>query len=168
MSGSAEATVSVTAPTRERPRRESRDVVDVARPVEEVFAFMAQPENVPRYSPIVTEARRATSGPIALGSTAVLVCWILGLKGTETIDHELLQRVRTRERGHRGSLADLRIRSPGAEGEDPAARQALGGRGRSGAGSPCSGRRPGAETGDQDLGPGVRRRMLLPGVAKLR
>lgn len=50
----------------------------VERPVGEVFAFVVQPENVPRYSSMVVAAHRTSPGPIGLGSTATLGCQVLG------------------------------------------------------------------------------------------
>lgn len=53
-------------------------VTHVERPVEDVFDFVVQPENLPRYSSMVVAARRTSPGPIRLGSTATLGCRVLG------------------------------------------------------------------------------------------
>lgn len=78
MTRAVQPMTAVAGATKPPGHREFRTVVDVARPVEEVFAYVTQPENVPQYSPIVIEARRAKSGPIALGSTAILLCQVFG------------------------------------------------------------------------------------------
>lgn len=40
----------------------------VARPIEEVFAFLADGENDPKFSPRVQEIRKLTDGPIGVGT----------------------------------------------------------------------------------------------------
>jgi uncharacterized protein YndB with AHSA1/START domain len=40
----------------------------VARPIEEVFAFLADGENDPKFSPRVQEIRKVTDGPIGVGT----------------------------------------------------------------------------------------------------
>jgi uncharacterized protein YndB with AHSA1/START domain len=40
----------------------------VARPIEEVFAFLANGENDPKFSPRVQEIRKITDGPIGVGT----------------------------------------------------------------------------------------------------
>jgi hypothetical protein len=57
---------------------EAAVVLDVDRAVDEVFAFLERPENLPGYSTLVVAARRTSAGPIALGSTAALTCRVLG------------------------------------------------------------------------------------------
>jgi uncharacterized protein YndB with AHSA1/START domain len=42
--------------------------VRIARPPDEVFAFFATPENLPRWDPAIREVRRADDGPIGRGS----------------------------------------------------------------------------------------------------
>ena len=40
----------------------------IARPIEEVFAFLADGENDPKFSPRVQEMRKLTDGPIGVGT----------------------------------------------------------------------------------------------------
>ncbi|WP_329454719.1 SRPBCC family protein [Streptomyces sp. NBC_01497] len=42
--------------------------VDIDRPVEEVFAFLADGENDPKFSPRVVEMQRTTPGPTEVGT----------------------------------------------------------------------------------------------------
>ncbi|MFF3325744.1 SRPBCC family protein [Streptomyces sp. NPDC002889] len=42
--------------------------VDIDRPIEEVFAFLADGRNDPRFSPRVLEIARVTDGPTAVGT----------------------------------------------------------------------------------------------------
>ena len=53
-------------------------VIDIDREVDAVFAFVAAPENATRFSSVVVEARRTSTGPIAAGSSATLRCQTLG------------------------------------------------------------------------------------------
>jgi carbon monoxide dehydrogenase subunit G len=45
-----------------------RGSISIGRPVSEVFAFMAVPENAPKWMPDVVGIKRITPGPLALGS----------------------------------------------------------------------------------------------------
>jgi hypothetical protein len=49
--------------------------------------------------------RRVGNGAIGWSGQLRMSARQRGLKGTETIDHDLMQRVRTRERGHPGRRA---------------------------------------------------------------
>ena len=40
----------------------------IGRPPAEVFAFIAEPENLPRWDPAIREVRRTEPGPVGLGS----------------------------------------------------------------------------------------------------
>ncbi|AVZ71490.1 polyketide cyclase [Streptomyces lunaelactis] len=42
--------------------------VEIGRPVEEVFAFLANGENDPKFSPRVLEMKQTTDGPAAVGT----------------------------------------------------------------------------------------------------
>ena len=44
----------------------------VNRPVEEVFAFMERPENMPRWAESVVEAEQTSPGPVGAGTTCRL------------------------------------------------------------------------------------------------
>src|SRR5829696_5446632 len=48
-------------------RFEATAVID--RPIEEVFAFLADGENDPKFSPRVLEIRKTTDGPAGVGTT---------------------------------------------------------------------------------------------------
>jgi uncharacterized protein YndB with AHSA1/START domain len=46
--------------------------VQIARPPDDVFAFIAEPENLPRWDPAIREVRRKEPGPVAKGSGLVV------------------------------------------------------------------------------------------------
>jgi uncharacterized protein YndB with AHSA1/START domain len=43
--------------------------VVIERPLEEVFAFVADPENDAQWTPVVTETRKTSEGPLGVGTT---------------------------------------------------------------------------------------------------
>ena len=45
------------------------NAVTIARPVDEVFAFLADFENVPRWNYAIEETRKTSSGPVGVGTT---------------------------------------------------------------------------------------------------
>jgi uncharacterized protein YndB with AHSA1/START domain len=45
------------------------NAVTIERPVHEVFAFVADPENVPKWNYAIVETRKTSEGPVAVGST---------------------------------------------------------------------------------------------------
>jgi uncharacterized membrane protein len=52
--------------------------VEIGRPVEEVFAYAADPENLPEWSGLAIEVRKDTSGPLREGDVFVTVAKFLG------------------------------------------------------------------------------------------
>ena len=52
--------------------------VEIARPPEEVFAFVTETANYPRWQPSLVEIRPVTRGPLRLGSEAIEVRRFLG------------------------------------------------------------------------------------------
>jgi uncharacterized protein YndB with AHSA1/START domain len=62
-----------------RPIREQRarnmasfsNVVTIDRPIEDVFAFLADLENVPRWNYAIEQTRKTSPGPVAVGTTYV-------------------------------------------------------------------------------------------------
>jgi uncharacterized protein YndB with AHSA1/START domain len=52
--------------------------VEIARPVEEVFAYVTDPEHWPQWSGPVIEVRRAQPGPLTLDATFTVVAKLLG------------------------------------------------------------------------------------------
>ena len=46
-----------------------KNTVTIDRPTEEVFAFLADFENVPRWNYAIDATRKATPGPVAVGTT---------------------------------------------------------------------------------------------------
>jgi hypothetical protein len=46
-----------------------RNEVTIDRPVHDVFAFLADLENVPRWNYAITETRKLSPGPVAVGAT---------------------------------------------------------------------------------------------------
>src|SRR5215208_1276216 len=50
-----------------RPIQVDQSVV-IERPLEEVFAFLADPENDAQWTPMVTETRKTSEGPLGVGT----------------------------------------------------------------------------------------------------
>ena len=48
---------------------EFENAVDVDRPIDEVFAFLSDFENIPKWNYYVIEVRQLSEGPIAIGTT---------------------------------------------------------------------------------------------------
>ena len=51
--------------------------IHIRRPVEHVFSFAVNPENVPLWSAVPLEARKTSEGPVGLGTTASFVSTFL-------------------------------------------------------------------------------------------
>ena len=63
----------------------------IHRPVEDVFAYVANPENFSSWDPAVLEARQTSAGPIDKGATVQIVVKLLGRRmamGQEVIAYE--------------------------------------------------------------------------------
>jgi uncharacterized protein YndB with AHSA1/START domain len=45
------------------------NAVTIERPVHDVFAFVADPENVPKWNYAIVETRKTSEGPVVVGST---------------------------------------------------------------------------------------------------
>jgi carbon monoxide dehydrogenase subunit G len=54
--------------------------IDIDRPVPEVFAFISQPENFPRWQSSLLEIRRPGEGPLRVGAEVTEVRLFLGRK----------------------------------------------------------------------------------------
>ena len=52
--------------------------IRIRRPVEHVFSFTVNPENVPLWSAVPLEARKTSEGPVGVGATASFVNTFLG------------------------------------------------------------------------------------------
>jgi uncharacterized membrane protein len=71
--------------TRERAFMEWFEMtVEIDRPLEEVFAFLSDLENDPRWRREWVEAKRASEGPIGVGTTSSLFAKVLGRR-TEAV-----------------------------------------------------------------------------------
>jgi uncharacterized protein YndB with AHSA1/START domain len=65
--------------------------VEIARPRSEVFAFVTEPRNYPRWQPSLVEIRPHSRGPLRLGSEATEVRSFLGREVETTwtcVEHE--------------------------------------------------------------------------------
>jgi carbon monoxide dehydrogenase subunit G len=65
--------------------------VEIERPREEVFAFVTDPRNYPRWQPSLVEIRPHSKGPLRLGSEATEVRTFLGREVETTwtcVEHE--------------------------------------------------------------------------------
>jgi uncharacterized protein YndB with AHSA1/START domain len=57
----------------------TRVMVDIDRPVDEVFAFVADPANFPRWAgALVKESRQTSTGPVGVGTTFTQVNMLIG------------------------------------------------------------------------------------------
>ena len=52
--------------------------VVIDRPIEEVFAFMAEVENLPRWAEKTVEARQTSEGPVSAGTTCTVLNKAMG------------------------------------------------------------------------------------------
>jgi uncharacterized protein YndB with AHSA1/START domain len=80
-------------------RFEGTTVID--RPIEEVFAFLADGENDPKFSPRVMEIRKTTDGPPAVGTRYASTVKDAGMKTTrefELTEFDAPTRIRWTER----------------------------------------------------------------------
>lgn len=57
----------------------------VDRRVDEVFAFVSELQNLPRWDPLVRGSRRVSEGPIGVGTTYRLRVRAMGMRGTITV-----------------------------------------------------------------------------------
>jgi carbon monoxide dehydrogenase subunit G len=73
----------------------------INKPIEEVFAFLADGTNDPKFSPRVQEIRKATDGPVGVGTVFVSTVKDAGMKSNrefELIEVEQPTKIRWRER----------------------------------------------------------------------
>ena len=52
--------------------------LDIERPVDEVFAFVTNVENAPRWQAWAEEAKMTSEGPLGVGTKYIYACRILG------------------------------------------------------------------------------------------
>ena len=72
----------------------------IDRPVEDVFAFLADGQNDPKFSPRVQEIRKATDGPIGVGTVFASTVKDAGMttkREFELTEFELNSRIRWKE-----------------------------------------------------------------------
>ena len=55
-----------------------QESVQINRPLEDVYEYVANPENLPEWTGIVIETRKDTPGPLLEGSTFTSVAKFLG------------------------------------------------------------------------------------------
>lgn len=55
-----------------------RNSIVINRPIEEVFEFLANPENNPKWNPMAKEIKITSEGPIGVGTTGISVGETLG------------------------------------------------------------------------------------------
>jgi uncharacterized protein YndB with AHSA1/START domain len=68
----------------------------IRRPIEEVFAYVANPEYFPNWDPGVLEAKQTSAGPLGKGSTIQIVVKLLGRRmemGQEVVAFEPNQQI---------------------------------------------------------------------------
>jgi uncharacterized protein YndB with AHSA1/START domain len=77
-------------------RREVEDTIDIARPPEQVFAYVTNPEHWPQWSGPVIEVRSAQAGALTLDATFTVVAKLVGRqfetqsRVTEVVENRLL------------------------------------------------------------------------------
>jgi uncharacterized protein YndB with AHSA1/START domain len=69
-----------------------KETIEVNRPVEEVFDYIVNLENVQRWQPAVIEVRRLTEGPTRLGTRFSEVVRFMGRRDTTTCEVVELER----------------------------------------------------------------------------
>ena len=70
--------------------------VTINRPIEEVFAFVSNYENDPKWSSATVEAKKTSEGPIGVGTTWLNVSKVLGRRvesEIEYIEYELNRKI---------------------------------------------------------------------------
>ena len=58
--------------------------VVINRPIEEVFAFLTNPENITMWAGPVKEARQTSEGPVGIGMTSIRITEFLGRKSEDS------------------------------------------------------------------------------------
>jgi len=61
--------------------------VVINRPVEEVFEFLANPENGPQWQSGIQEVRKTSEGPVGAGTTFINVGQLLGRRIESTVEY---------------------------------------------------------------------------------
>jgi uncharacterized protein YndB with AHSA1/START domain len=61
-------------------------IVVIKRPIEEVFAYVANPENAEQWAGPVTESKQTSEGPVGVGTTSTRVTEFLGRKSENTYE----------------------------------------------------------------------------------
>ena len=72
-----------------------RHAIEIERPVAEVFAFVTEPSNYPRWQPSLVEVRPHSPGPLRVGNTATEVRRFLGREVETTwtcVEHQPVSR----------------------------------------------------------------------------
>ena len=92
--------------------------VVISRPLEEVFEFVTNPENDPRWQSAILESRRTSEGPLGVGTTEAGVGKVIGRRvewTSEVTEYEPNRKVKYRVTG--GPLsADQTVTFEPAEG----------------------------------------------------
>ena len=63
----------------------------INRPIEEVFAFLANPENAPKWDPTIIETKITSEGPIGVGTKGLNVGQILGRRNEFTFEYDVYE-----------------------------------------------------------------------------
>ena len=63
---------------------EVEGTVVINRPIEEVFAYLANPENASQWQGAVVEAKQTSEGPVGVGTTGKMTSQFLGRRGEST------------------------------------------------------------------------------------
>ena len=78
---------------------EIKNSLQINRPVEDVFAFVANIENLPLWAGPVTEAKQTSEGPVGAGTTQTQIAQFLGRRiesSQEVTEYELNKKLSTK------------------------------------------------------------------------
>ena len=61
-------------------------IINIRRPIEEVFAYVSDPQNGPQWQPELLEVRRITKGPLGIGTQFTSARKIMGQKMETSVE----------------------------------------------------------------------------------
>ena len=78
---------------------EIKNSIQINRPVERVFAFVTNVENLPKWAGPVTEAKQTSEGPVGVGTTQTQTAQFLGRRvesSQEVTEYEMNKQFSTK------------------------------------------------------------------------
>jgi carbon monoxide dehydrogenase subunit G len=95
------------------------ETTTIKRPAEQVFAFVADPWNEPRWAPAVAETRQVSPGPVQVGTTFEETVRFLGRRfeiAFEVTEYEPNRRMAVRMTSGPSRTTGVRVVEPVADG----------------------------------------------------